>query len=222
LIYVEVQDSGIGISEEVQERMFSSFSQADASTVRKFGGTGLGLSICKKLIELMGGEIGFVSTEGTGAMFWFRVTLEAVEKSVIKESIMDDTSPSSQNFRILVAEDNQINQKVAAVMLKKLGYEADVVSNGALAVEALKTNSYDLILMDCQMPEMDGFQATAEIRNNPELDDFKKIPIVAVTANAMIGDKAACLAAGMDDYISKPFRRDELDQVIKKWLCDVS
>ncbi|WP_051920473.1 PAS domain-containing hybrid sensor histidine kinase/response regulator [Thermodesulfobacterium hydrogeniphilum] len=361
----EVEDTGIGISEEAKDKIFQPFEQIDASTTRRFGGTGLGLAICKQLVEIMGGEIDFESKVGKGTKFFFTIPLrkgkpekitprynleglkvlivddnevnlkileyyvkswgmiaetasdakEALEKAVLASAsgkpfdvaIIDYMMPVEDGFslakklkaqeatasirlilltsltrvgitnhikeigfeafitkpvrqsqlydclavvmglkkekkvkeeeilitqqvikevkrekkrekkkKILLVEDNPVNQKVAAVILEKLGYSVDIASNGKEAIEAVKNNTYDLILMDCQLPEMDGYEATKEIR---KLEGNKRhTPIIAMTAHALEGDKEKCLMAGMDDYISKPVRKEKLEEVLKKWL----
>ncbi|RYZ66961.1 MAG: hybrid sensor histidine kinase/response regulator, partial [Proteobacteria bacterium] len=183
----EVQDSGIGMPESVTKRIFQAFSQADASTTRRFGGTGLGLSICKRLVELMGGEIGVISEEGKGSTFWFELSLRK-SSQVLSEKTESQPLTVETSARILVAEDNFINQRVALGMLEKLGYKAVAVGNGREAIQSLQSMHYDLILMDCQMPEMDGYEATIEIRKGIGIPN-PKIPIVAMTANAIKGDK---------------------------------
>ena len=209
----EVKDTGIGIPAEVMPRLFQPFSQADSSTTKRFGGTGLGLSLSKGLIDLMKGQLGAESTVGNGSKFWFTLQLE----NVVQENeagIKSLKTPSE--YRILMAEDNSMNQKIALAMLTKLGYHADVVEHGRAAVEALKTNTYDLILMDCQMPEMDGYEATHIIRTDNTLPN--DIAIIAVTANAMKGDREKCIAAGMSDYISKPVKVDILKEMLERYL----
>ncbi|RZA26673.1 MAG: response regulator [Proteobacteria bacterium] len=212
----EVQDSGIGMPESVTKRIFQAFSQADASTTRRFGGTGLGLSICKRLVELMGGEIGVISEEGKGSTFWFELSLKK-SSQVLSEKTETQPLTVETSARILVAEDNFINQRVALGMLEKLGYKAVAVGNGREAIQSLQSMHYDLILMDCQMPEMDGYEATIEIRKGIGIPN-PKIPIVAMTANAIKGDKERCIEAGMDDYISKPINYEKLGNSLLKWL----
>ena len=200
----EVRDTGIGISEEARSRLFARFSQADSSTTRKFGGTGLGLAICKQLVELMGGEIGVASQPGRGSAFFFTVRCEVGEQPAESDTAeADAASPlGMRKLRVLVAEDNSVNQLFIKLMLGRLGHFVDVVASGVEAVEAVKRVPYDLVLMDIQMPEMDGPTATKVIR---QLDrPLCRIPIIALTANAMLGQREEYLAAGMDDYVSKP------------------
>ena len=236
----EVIDSGIGISKEVCRRLFLPFTQADSSTTRKYGGTGLGLAISRKLVELTGGEIGVKSEEGKGSTFWFTVcferstttaklpvsgdevhspqaTVTGGSASQLAVSVFNPATALSAGGLILVAEDNTINQKVALQLLKKLGLIAHIVANGREALEAVSRIDYDLILMDCQMPEMDGYEATRAIRNS-ESGSSRHIPIIAMTAHAMQGDRMECLDAGMDDYISKPVNQKQLINVLKRWL----
>jgi signal transduction histidine kinase/AmiR/NasT family two-component response regulator len=224
-----IRDTGIGIPEDVQKNLFQSFTQANTSTTRKFGGTGLGLAICRKLVELMGGSIGVTSTVGKGSTFWFTLQLAKQKASALSvngataalqylNSVHTTFTPvASNNTRIILAEDNKINQLVGQKQLKKLGYDnVLVVGNGIEAVEAWRHAYNGIILMDCQMPEMDGYEATQKIR---ELEIEKNLPrtwIIAMTANAMQSDRELCLTAGMDDYISKPVDADELKNALKK------
>jgi signal transduction histidine kinase/CheY-like chemotaxis protein len=206
----EVRDTGIGITEEARSRLFARFSQADSSTTRKFGGTGLGLAICKQLTELMGGEIGVVSQPGRGSAFFFTIRCGLGEQPAEPHSTEADTASSAatRKLRILVAEDNSVNQLFIKMMLCRLGHLVDVVANGAEAVEAVKRVPYDLVLMDIQMPEMDGPTAAKVIR---QLDrPICRIPIIALTANAMLGQREEYLSVGMDDYVSKPIERSLL------------
>ena len=214
----EVDDTGIGIPTEALSRMFQSFSQADSSTSRRFGGTGLGLSISRRLVELMGGKIGVESVLGKGSKFWFILDLPVGE---VCENLLESSSQkkvqTSFPARILIAEDNPINQMVAMATLKNLGYRPHTVANGVEVLNALREVSYDLILMDCQMPELDGYETTIEIRKNSSLN-CQNIPIIAMTANALKGDLEKCLSVGMDDYISKPFQPSALHEIIEKQL----
>jgi signal transduction histidine kinase/DNA-binding response OmpR family regulator/HPt (histidine-containing phosphotransfer) domain-containing protein len=216
----EVRDTGIGISEAARARLFTRFSQADSSTTRKFGGTGLGLAICKQLAELMGGEIGVVSQPGRGSAFFFTVRCQLGEAPAEPHATEADATSSlgTRKLRVLVAEDNSVNQLFIKMMLVRLGHFVDVVANGAEAVEAVKRVPYDLILMDIQMPEMDGPTATKVIR---QLDrSISRIPIIALTANAMLGQREEYLCAGMDDYVSKPIERSLLLAAMARVTAD--
>lgn len=216
----EIEDSGIGIASSALPKMFNAFSQADSSTSRRFGGSGLGLSICKNLVEKMDGQIGVVSQEGFGSTFWFTVAMPLGSSSGIarvNHPTLELLPELTTSWRILVAEDNAVNQVIAVKMLQKMGYRADAVANGREAINALRDIAYDLVLMDCQMPEMDGYEATTFIRNSDSLGR-KSIPVLALTANAMKGDQEKCIAAGMNDYISKPIDKVALRNVLEKWL----
>jgi len=217
----EVSDTGIGLSEETRSRLFRPFTQADGSTTRKYGGTGLGLSISKKLVELMGGEIGVESVEGKGSRFFFVVALEpTVEPVPALLQPLVDVVPRPKPERapaVLVAEDNPVNQQVAILQLRKLGYRCQAVANGLEAVEAIARGGFSLVLMDCQMPEMDGYEAARRIRQ-AELAGAPRVAIIAMTANAMKQDREKCLAAGMDEYVSKPVSWDSLDRLLGRWL----
>jgi PAS domain S-box-containing protein len=209
-IQFEVEDTGIGISPESLEKLFRAFSQADMSTTRKYGGTGLGLAISKNLVERMGGRIWAESTPGLGSKFFFTVQACGRSKEPLEFQMAMPESyslPSPGNsLRVLVAEDNSSNQKVAVQMLKKLGFRADIAASGREVLEAMDRQNYDVILMDVQMPEMDGLEATRIIRER-----FADQPyIIAITAHALNGDKERCLGTGMDDYLAKPIHLDAL------------
>jgi CheY-like chemotaxis protein/HPt (histidine-containing phosphotransfer) domain-containing protein len=219
----EICDTGIGIPKSALEKMFQAFSQADSSMNRRFGGTGLGLSISKRLVERMGGEIGVESSENQGSTFWFRIEFERADLAHLPRNpgiFHVPLKKAERSARILVAEDNLINQKVVMKTLEYLGHRADVVANGNEALDALRSIPYDLILMDCQMPEMDGYEATRIIRQSRTLA-CSDIVIIAMTANAIDGDRERCLSIGMNDYMSKPFRPEELAQLIEKWLPQI-
>ncbi|WP_431214468.1 ATP-binding response regulator [Puia sp. P3] len=215
-----MRDTGIGIPEEKIETLFKPFSQVDSSTTRKYGGTGLGLAISEKLVALMGGRISVRSRVGEGTQFAFSMKARAGEKPIdpakeetVAREVMKTGFAEEFPLRILIAEDNLINQELMKQILGNLGYKPDTVENGVLAVEAASRHAYDLILMDVQMPEMDGLDATRKIRRELE----RQPVIVALTANAMQGDREECLQSGMDDYISKPVRLGELMQMLEKW-----
>lgn len=228
VIRLEVTDTGIGIAEETKKKLFKIFSQADASFTRRFGGTGLGLVISKNLVERMGGYLGVESKIGQGSTFWFTITLD--EATPKQPAITSEAQPSSnpslteqskksestqQKRKILLAEDNLVNQKVASMVITRLGHSVDVAGNGLEALDKFKQNQYDLILMDIMMPEMDGLEATMAIREIEKNDGSKKpIRIIALTANAMREDRERCMAAGMDDYLSKPFKPEDLEKVL--------
>ena len=228
----EVTDSGIGIAEEHRSHLFRSFSQADASTTRRYGGTGLGLAISKQLVELMGGEIWVESEPGKGSTFSFALPLtKRPERSqpapTVSAPSSEALSPANRretagaeagqpDARVLVVEDTLTNRMVAVELLKKRGYAVDVASNGLDALEACFRSNYAAVLMDIQMPEMDGYEATARLRKREEGSGLRT-PIIAMTAHALQGDREKALATGMDDYISKPVRPEDLDAVLQRW-----
>jgi PAS domain S-box-containing protein len=225
-LFFRITDTGIGISPKTQARLFQAFTQADGSTTRRYGGTGLGLAICKQLVEKMHGDIGVESAAGAGSTFWFTVELPKQSKGVAritpkepKDIILgrQKAEPgkargSIRPQRVLIAEDNTVNQQVAAAQLKKLGYASDTVANGLEVLEALSRIPYDIILMDCQMPELDGYETTRQVRLRGGHQPY----IIAMTASAMQGDRELCLAAGMDDYIAKPVRTAALKAVLEQ------
>jgi signal transduction histidine kinase/DNA-binding response OmpR family regulator len=215
-LYFEVTDTGIGVDAEKQALIFDAFSQADNSMTRAFGGTGLGLAIAKQLVRLMRGDIGVNSQANQGAKFWFWVDLEKSELVSITSKVYTDCQ---FNARILVAEDYLANQILVTRFLENFGCCVKMVNNGLEAIDALTQQDYDLIFMDCQMPVMDGYQAASKIRRlENEASNSKHIPIIALTAHALAGDKAKCLAAGMDEWVTKPFTRKDLNEVLQKWL----
>ena len=209
-----VTDTGIGIAPEARSQLFTKFSQADGSVTRKYGGTGLGLAICKQLTELLGGEIGCESSPGVGSTFWFTVRctpgdIQAVDVGIwTQEAGNTAVTTSDRSLRILAAEDNHVNQMVLLAILSKSGHTIDVVTNGSEAVSAVMRVPYDLLLMDIRMPEMDGVTATRRIRGLS--GEVGRIPIIALTANAMKGDRETYIEAGMTDYVSKPINPREL------------
>ncbi|MEI7953636.1 MAG: CHASE domain-containing protein [Verrucomicrobiota bacterium] len=223
-----VSDTGIGIGADKQALLFEKFSQADVSTTRHYGGTGLGLAISKQLVQLMGGDIGVESTEGIGASFWFTLRLsQPLALTQLSPSTPPPTAPATaklqnwQGLRALLAEDNLINQKVAVGFLQKLGLRVDVVGDGADACQALTSETYDVVFMDMQMPVMDGLDATRLLRSS-QATIQPQVPVIAMTANAMVGARQQCLDAGMNDYITKPVTTHSLAQVLEKWLPPVS
>jgi PAS domain S-box-containing protein len=218
-----VSDTGVGIAPDARHRLFQPFSQVDGSTTRKYGGTGLGLSICKQLVNLMGGHIGVVSTGGAGASFWFTVPFLASDRVAVplddgtEREMLDRYVHPARPEKLLVAEDNDVNTLLAIRQFKRLGFDVTIAPTGRQAVEACRRQSFDLIFMDCHMPEMDGFEATGLIRKIGR-SAGRQVPIVAMTANAQAEDRDACIAAGMDDYISKPVSMAALRAVVERWL----
>jgi signal transduction histidine kinase len=215
-VRMEVEDTGIGIEAHVKNELFNEFTQADGSTTRKYGGTGLGLAIVKQLVEMMHGEFGVDSTPGLGSTFWFQIPLDISAEQTLPASTDDVQSlPAKLDGHVLLVEDNPINQMIAQKMLEKIGLESTVASDGQQALDRLAQGAFDAVLMDCQMPVMDGFEATRRIR---EQDVSLKLPIIAMTANVMEGDRDKCIEAGMNDYIGKPVIEAELKKVLLRWL----
>jgi signal transduction histidine kinase/DNA-binding response OmpR family regulator len=211
-----VSDTGIGIPAQQQESIFSPFTQADSSTTRKYGGTGLGLTISARLASMMGGRIWLESEIGRGSRFCFLVRMEVLEKTTpptFNTVLPLEPTSRSRAFRILLAEDNRVNQAVASRLLAKLGHTPVIANNGREAIDLLQQESFDLVLMDIQMPEMDGILATKSIRER-EKSTHGHIPIIAMTAHAMKGDRARCIAAGMDGYVTKPINLEEVTAAI--------
>jgi TMAO reductase system sensor TorS len=241
----EVSDSGIGIAAEAQSQIFNAFTQADSFTTRKYGGTGLGLAICRQLVALMGGVIGVASEQNRGSTFWFEICMEPVAApavlgmpavrlaaarlsagaplatrmlpaTLMSPPTLMPPATASVGPRILVVEDNAVNREVAAGMLENLGYRSESAIDGLLALEAIAESDYAAVLMDCQMPVMDGLTATQEIRRR-EAGSGSRMPIIALTANAMEANRERCLAAGMDDFLTKPFTQVHLAEVLGRW-----
>jgi signal transduction histidine kinase len=210
-----VKDSGIGINTAAQSKLFTSFSQADSSIEKNFGGTGLGLAISKALVELMKGRIWLNSTEGVGSTFNFTILTKPVtkkNKTRVKKVTFNKTMANEHPLKILLAEDNRVNQFVAKNTIQKIGYKIDIASNGIEALEMLKNYPYDVVLMDCMMPEMDGLEATALIKKSPDLYGTPKV--IALTASALKEDKEKCAEVGMDDFLSKPLDMNEIIRVL--------
>ncbi len=231
-----VIDTGVGIPEEAGKNLFSAFTQVDGSITRKFGGTGLGLAISRQLVELMGGHLAFTSKVGEGSEFFFQIPFRVVSKkqrskpeqnnqqveNLPKETprpmpTKDSPSQDKKALKALLVEDNETNQIVASTMIENLGFVVEIAGNGVDAVNMMLEKEFDMVFMDCQMPELDGFAATRMIRNSG-LENNRRVPIVAMTASALAGDREKCLDAGMNDYIAKPFRIHELEEVIRRWV----
>jgi signal transduction histidine kinase/CheY-like chemotaxis protein len=209
-----VEDTGIGIPQEQQQTIFDKFVQADTSTTRKFGGTGLGLSISKSLVELMGGQIGVSAVVGAGSTFWFTLRLPMDRMEAPAPRAQEPVVRLEGGWRVLVAEDNPVNQRVARKLLERIGCTVDVASNGKEALAMWEKQQYDVLFLDCQMPEMDGYETAACIRKRE--NGKRHIPIVAITAHAMAGDREICLRAGMDDFLAKPFKPEDLLTHLKR------
>ncbi|MCI5132771.1 MAG: response regulator [Candidatus Electrothrix sp. EH2] len=216
-----IADTGIGMTPQQQSKLFKSFSQADSSTTRKFGGTGLGLSISKKLVEMTGGAIWFESEVGQGSRFYFTLPFvvcsennpEQCRKKNKKHS--DEAFLNLQGVRVLLAEDNELNQELAKLLLSRKGMIVTIANNGAEALELLRSSDFDCVLMDIQMPVMDGYTACREIRNMPGLEE---LPVIALTANVMSDDKEKSKAAGMNEHIGKPFDEQEMFTAISRYI----
>ena len=222
-----VTDTGIGIPDERVDSLFESITQADASTTRRYGGTGLGLAISRQIVSLLGGEIGGARRTGGGSEFWFTVTLRKLPRGLAAAPPPSVTlrrprllARRYEGARALLAEDNRVNQKVALAILSRVGLAADVASNGAEAIEALKRARYDLVLMDVSMPVMDGLESTAALRARASGVQDPAVPIVAMTAHAMPEDRERCLRVGMNGYVSKPISPESLIPILDRYLLD--
>ena len=218
VLAVAVSDTGIGIVPEIHERLFKPFVQAEASTTRRYGGTGLGLAICRSLVEMMGGKIALESTPGAGSRFSFRVPLTA-DASPRTSVAQPARTPELARLRVLVVEDNSTNMRLTLEMLAHLGVPADGAENGVAALDALGRAPYDLVFMDCSMPIMSGYSATEELRRREGAG--ARVPVVAMTAYALKGDREKCLAAGMDDYFTKPLRLVDIASALSRWTAPV-
>ncbi len=219
-----VQDTGIGISDDAQCRLFAPFTQADSSTTRRYGGTGLGLAISRRIVELMGGEIGLESTVGQGSTFWFAVPLAPAkdlpstapaQSPATEQNPREALSPIHDRRHVLIADDNDVNLMVTCSIVEAMGCRVTAVENGLEVLDALSQDSFDLVLMDCQMPKLDGYEATQRIRQGQTAPD---LPIIALTASALKEDLERCVTSGMNDYLSKPYRPQELEQMVRRWL----
>jgi signal transduction histidine kinase/CheY-like chemotaxis protein len=210
-----VVDTGIGIDAQSKARVFDKFTQADSSTTRRFGGTGLGLSICRGLVELMGGSIGLESTPGKGSKFRVSIPLRTASSDIEQSSSERQVANLCATAPVLVVEDNRVNQRVAMLLVRSLGLAVEVANNGIEGVEKCSSNDYAAVLMDCQMPEMDGYEATRRIRALKR----KRVPIIALTAGAATSDRDLAIEAGMDDFLTKPVQRAELARVLDRWIA---
>ncbi|MDQ2842171.1 MAG: ATP-binding protein, partial [Acidobacteriota bacterium] len=218
VLHFAVQDSGIGVSKDKQRLIFEPFCQADGSITRKYGGTGLGLAISRNLVELMGGHLQVESTEGSGSTFRFTVPVQIAAPSTLPTLVTDRASRVNGKLRVLVAEDNRINQVVIKRILELRGHEVVIANQGLEALAALSHSVFDVFLCDIQMPELDGFGTTAEIRKR-ESATGRHLPVIALTAHAMQGDRETCFEAGMDGYLTKPIKPEKLFQEIDSVLA---
>ena len=234
-----VWDTGVGMEEQAIRRLFQPFTQADESTTRKYGGTGLGLVICKDLVEAMGGSLQVESHPGQGSRFWFSLPLERVDDAPGSSAAAETSAAAAEGAEgrvaagrpipspalqrhVLLVEDNPVNQLVASSMLAALGASCEIAGNGLEGLEKLEQGTYDLVLMDVEMPQMDGHAATREIRLRERQRESRRVPVIAMTANAMAEDRERCIASGMDDYLAKPYEMDALAAIIRRWLPEAA
>lgn len=224
-IYFAVEDTGIGIPQDKLDTIFEKFTQADASVTRRFGGTGLGLAITQNLVQLMNGEIGVDSIANEGSTFWFQIPFEKADQNIKPVNLYDLNHDRIEedipkNIKILAVDDHPINQIFVQKLLKRLDFKnVDFAENGQQALDMIAQNSYDIVLMDCQMPGLDGYKATTILRDaEAEQGQSTHVPVIALTANAMVGDREKCLRSGMDDYLSKPIKPDKLLALMRKWV----
>ena len=239
-IRFDIQDTGCGISRDALARLFRPFSQADASTARRFGGTGLGLSISKKLVELMDGQIGLDSVEGQGSHAWFVIPFKPHNANSAKGTTQKENgliaSPTETNaffnfppigdkkredIWVLIAEDNLVNARTASRNVEKIGFNCRIAENGHIALQELESRHYDIVLMDCQMPICDGYEATRMIRSSSN-DEIRLLPVIALTASTIKGDRERAISAGMVDYLAKPVKRAALEHTLSRWLFDIN
>jgi two-component system, sensor histidine kinase len=217
-VEIQVRDTGIGMTPEVLSKLFQAFTQADTSTTRRYGGTGLGLTIARRLAEAMGGTLAVTSEPGKGSTFTARLPFVPVRAAQRAPRRAPATRYEFKAARVLLVEDNEVNQQVARRVLTMFGISPELAANGQEAITAICAAQFDLVLMDCQMPVMDGYAATEAIRTWEKTTGRERVPIIAMTANAMAGDRERCIAAGMDDYLTKPFKRDALGAMLAQWL----
>jgi CheY-like chemotaxis protein len=214
----EVRDTGLGIAADAQLRLFKPFSQVDESSTRKFEGTGLGLAISKQIVEMLGGRIGLTSAPNAGATFWFEVPCEVVQQKAEPTYVATRDISHPRTGRVLIVEDNPINRELAAEIVQSVGCSVTTASDGEQALARLADGEFDLVLMDWHMPIMDGLAATRRLRVVEQAQGRARLPVIALTASVLPGDREACEAAGMDGFIAKPFSYDDLLGVLDRYL----